>query len=96
MLSMLTYRTSPRHISSVKGCEACSAAHVGAVSGTNEPSENNLGRLLSMAGAGLGAYHGYRRNESIGWAIGWAVAGSWFPVITTGVALAQGFGEKAP
>ncbi len=50
--------------------------------------------FLRIAGTGLGAYHGYRRNNSIGWAIGWGVLGGLFPIITTGVAAAQGFGQR--
>lgn len=52
--------------------------------------------FLRLAGSGLGAYHGYRRhNGSVGWAIGWGVLGGLFPIITTGVALAQGYGRAA-
>jgi hypothetical protein len=40
------------------------------------------------------AYHGYKRNESIGWAIGWALLGGAFPIIGWPVALAQGFGKR--
>lgn len=48
---------------------------------------------LSLASAGLSAYHGYKRNESIGWAIAWGALGALFPVITPAVAMAQGFGQ---
>lgn len=49
---------------------------------------------LSLAGAGSGAYHGYKRNRgSVGWALGWALLGGIFPVITIPVSLAQGFGK---
>jgi hypothetical protein len=51
-------------------------------------------KILSVAGIGLGAYHGYRRhNESIGWALGWAALGGIFPVVTIPLSLAQGFGK---
>lgn len=50
--------------------------------------------LLSAASVGLSAYHGYKRNDSIGWAIGWGVLGGLFPIITPAVALAQGFGQR--
>lgn len=51
---------------------------------------------LSLAGAGSGAYHGYKRNRgSIGWAIGWFLLGGLFPVVTIPVSLAQGFGKPA-
>lgn len=48
---------------------------------------------LRIAAAALAAYHGYKRNNSLGWAIAWAFLGSSFPVITVPVALAQGFGQ---
>lgn len=50
--------------------------------------------LAGIAGAAMGAYHGYKRNDSVGWAIGWALLGSVFPVITIPVSLAQGFGKR--
>jgi hypothetical protein len=40
------------------------------------------------------AYHGYRRHRgSKGWAIAWSLAGGAFPLVSTGIALAQGFGK---
>jgi hypothetical protein len=66
-----------------------------------EPAPNPLARTLkvayslaSIAGAGMGAYHGYKRNNSWGWALGWAVLGSLVPVITIPVSFAQGFGKR--
>lgn len=51
--------------------------------------------VASTVSSALCAYHGYKRNESVGWAIGWALLGGMFPVIAPVVAVAQGFGEKA-
>lgn len=40
------------------------------------------------------AYHGYKRNrESYGWGLGWATLAVFAPFLTTGFALAQGFGK---
>jgi len=50
---------------------------------------------LSAISAGLGAYHGYKRNGSIGWALVWAASGAVLPVVTPAIAFAQGFGEPA-
>jgi hypothetical protein len=50
--------------------------------------------LASVAGGVVGAYHGYKRNDSVGWAIGWSLLGSLFPVIVIPVAYAQGIGER--
>lgn len=40
------------------------------------------------------AYHGYRRNQSVMWALGWVVAARIAPVVTSGIAVAQGFGKR--
>lgn len=51
-------------------------------------------QAASLAGTGLGAYHGYKRNRgSVGWAIGWALLGGIFPIITIPVAFAQGYAK---
>ncbi len=50
--------------------------------------------VLTIAGTAMGAFHGYRRNNSIGWAVGWAVLGGLFPIIAIPIMLAQGFGKK--
>jgi hypothetical protein len=50
-------------------------------------------RLVSLASTAGLAFHGYRRNESVGWAIGWALLGGIAPIIAWPVALAQGFGK---
>lgn len=50
--------------------------------------------VASIAGAGIGAYHGYRRNDSVGWAIVWSLLGAIAPVIVIPVAYAQGIGER--
>lgn len=52
-------------------------------------------RLAGIAGSALGAYHGYARNDSVGWAIAWGLLGGVFPLLTIPVALAQGFGDPA-
>lgn len=51
--------------------------------------------LLSGVGTILGAYHGYKRNNSIGWGIAWGLLGGAFPFITIPVAFAQGFAKRA-
>lgn len=51
--------------------------------------------VLSTVSSGLSAYHGYMRTQSVGWAVGWALVGGLFPVITLPVAIAQGFGKRA-
>jgi hypothetical protein len=49
---------------------------------------------LSAAGTAIGAYHGWKRDESVGWAIGWALLGGIAPFIVIPVAFAQGMSKK--
>lgn len=49
---------------------------------------------LALASAAASGYHGYKRNESIGWALAWFGLGILFPVVTPVIAVAQGFGKK--
>jgi len=66
---------------------------LGQDSGTGMQVASVVWSLLSLAGAVSGAYHGYKRNDSVGWAIGWGLLGGIFPVITIPVSLAQGYGQ---
>jgi hypothetical protein len=53
-----------------------------------------VGWVGSMAGMGLGAYHGYKRNhDSVGWGIGWGLLGGalWLPALI--IAGVQGFAK---
>lgn len=50
--------------------------------------------VLSVASAAASGYHGYRRNQSIGWGLTWFTLGALFPVVTPTIALAQGFGKE--
>jgi hypothetical protein len=53
--------------------------------------------VLEVLGAGLGAFHGYKRNdESVPWAVGWGLLGLHFPILTTAAAFYEGFGQSAP
>lgn len=63
------------------------------------PSElQPVATFYAVAGplsAGLGAYHGYRRDGTVISALLWALAGGAFPIIVPAIALAQGFGKSA-
>lgn len=50
--------------------------------------------ILAAASMAASAYHGYRRNQSVGWALWWALMGTAFPIITPTIAVAQGFGKR--
>ena len=50
-------------------------------------------QVASVAGAGAMGYHGYKRNDSVGWAIWWSLWGGLFPFFTPVIAYAQGFGK---
>jgi hypothetical protein len=49
---------------------------------------------VSIAAAIALAYHGYKRTDSILWALFYGLAGREFPIEAVPVALAQGFGQK--
>ena len=51
--------------------------------------------LFGSAAGVAGAYHGYKRNDSVGWAIGWGALGYLFWPIAVPVMIAQGFGRPA-
>lgn len=41
------------------------------------------------------AYHGYKRNNSVGWALVWGILGGAFWPLGVPIAVAQGFGKAA-
>ena len=51
-------------------------------------------RLAAMISVPVCAYHGYKRNKSVGWALWWAIMGGAAPVIAPTIAFAQGFGKE--
>lgn len=51
-------------------------------------------RWLHIAGGAAATYHGYRRNQSVGWALAWGFVGGLFPVTTNVIGVAQGFGKR--
>lgn len=53
-------------------------------------------RVLAVASSGVCAYHGYRRNESVGWALAWGLFGAAMPVMAPSIAFAQGYGKPKP
>lgn len=68
---------------------------LGVLGATESTTNQKIWMWLSAASSAASAYHGYKRNQSIGWAIGWALLGGMFPVIVPAIAVAQGFGKKA-
>lgn len=56
-------------------------------------TENPVWTIVSLLGLAAGAYHGYRRNRSVGWAMWWGFWGGATPFFTVPLSLAQGFGE---
>ncbi len=50
--------------------------------------------ILSTVSGAVSGYHGYKRNDSVGWALVWFALGSFFPVITPVIAVAQGYGKR--
>lgn len=81
--------SQPRQYPDLFGLNAADPASV-----PSTPSPFRLWSWLSLASSGASAYHGYKRNQSIGWAVAWGLLGAAFPIIVPAVGLAQGFGKK--
>jgi hypothetical protein len=83
---------APEHIATADYV-AVGADEPGMNIGTGMTVGTTADKLVSYAGLGAGAYHGYKRTGSIAWAIGWSILGSIFPIPTVVVAAVQGFGK---
>lgn len=71
-------------------------ASAGATAPPTEPTvAHRLWAVAATIAVGACAFHGYKRNASIPWAVGWAALGGIAPVIAVPVALAQGFGKRS-
>jgi len=62
--------------------------------GELDPTVRAVWGIVATASMAASAYHGYKRNDSIGWALVWAFMGTLFPVITPVIAVAQGYGQR--
>ena len=82
-------------VSSVRYFSPYAPALIGAPDGQGGYDIHPAWAALSVAGMGLGAYHGYKRNNSVGWGVGWGLLGGLFPIFTIPISLAQGFGKRA-
>lgn len=51
-------------------------------------------KIARTALTAAAAYHGYRRNGSVLWAVLWVIGANIAPVIAGAVAVAQGFGQS--
>jgi len=67
---------------------------VGSVEAPGAPALGPVWYALGAAGVAASAYHGYKRNNSVGWAVVWGLLGGIAPFITVPVAFAQGFGKR--
>jgi hypothetical protein len=54
---------------------------------------HTLNKIAGYAGYLGGAFHGYKRTESVGWAFGWALFGGLIWPLAIPVMFAQGFGK---
>lgn len=72
-------------------------AVVGAVTTTApalSPGATALYSAFALGTTVAGTYHGYKRNNSAGWALGWGLFSSVLPIIALPIMLAQGFAQK--
>lgn len=49
--------------------------------------------VLATASMAASAYHGYKRNKSVGWAVWWGAMGFIAPILAPVVAVAQGYAK---
>lgn len=66
--------------------------------GATDTTISTLGKVATVAGIAsvpLLAYHGYKRNNSVGWALVWRLLASIVWPVSVPIALAQGFGKRA-
>lgn len=64
--------------------------------GPGSPARRNFSlawKVFGTASMAAGVYHGYKRNQSVGWALWWGLMGGMFPVVVPVIAVAQGFGK---
>lgn len=87
-------RFSPLMASSQRAGVMVGAAGDGTDLFADLPSIPTWYRIFAAAGTVVGVYHGYKRNDSVGWAIGWGLLGGLVPEFVIPIALAQGFGER--
>jgi hypothetical protein len=50
---------------------------------------------LSAVSMAVSAYHGYKRDKSVGWAVVWGILGGMAPVLVPVIALAEGYAKPA-
>ncbi len=61
---------------------------------SRDPRAENYSMWIRRALLGVLAYHGWKRNRSVPWALAWAVAGTVFgPGCFMAVAVGQGFAQ---
>jgi len=48
---------------------------------------------MSTVSMAASTYHGYKRNQSVGWALVWGFFGAVAPIVTPIIALAQGYAK---
>jgi hypothetical protein len=58
------------------------------------PATRAVWGTLATASFVASTYHGYKRNNSLGWALWWGLMGSVFPIVTPTIAVAQGFAVR--
>jgi len=78
-MTQLTTQRQPAHGG------AASALRVAAATGWT---------LVHTAAIGASVYHGYKRNDSVPWALAWGLGGLVVPIVMVPIAIAQGFGKR--
>ena len=62
---------------------------------TPSPTTLSIAYGVSVLSAIASGYHGYKRNQSVGWGVSWFVLGGMFPILVPVIAVAQGYAKPA-
>jgi hypothetical protein len=91
--AMQPYRERPYGVAPFTGVGVDPSVSPPLVAGPGLIVQNKYWQAASALSAAACAYHGYKRNQSIGWALWWAAMGGLAPVIAPVIAVAQGYGK---
>ncbi len=61
--------------------------------GLSAEAQVGWGLVVAVSSA-ASAWHGYKRNDSVGWALWWGLMGGVAPILTPVIGAAQGWGKR--
>lgn len=89
---------TPKEFAARPAADVVKPAAMTAALATMSPADKRKAQaamVISTAAAAAGAYHGYKRTGSVGWAFGWFLFSGLMPIFAAPIALVQGFGKRS-